>query len=584
MKLSVIIPAYKFSKYIEQSVLSVLFQHTNFEFEVLVRDDFSNDGTNEILERISIYYPNLKCFTSEENWGFHKNIKFLMEEAKGEYIAYLDGDDYFTDKDKLQKQVDFLDSNPDYVMHATAHWRLLNDGTYIPDNPYYQLWPQISDVTTEDLLVNNYVGFGRVFRNVKNLFKDYFLDLPFFDYPLNYELSLLGKIKNSECPGGVYREHGSGVLTSHSSEDKERIHEELKLFLKNKYAIDKMKTLTIIDSYFHNDGVENKFNEFSKSYRDSENEILLVSNTIAKPETIENTDYYLYNKNNILFEHEFDDVLDITLFKYYDNIRIDEVISGMQRHGLSVMINLFKSVKLAKSLGFTHFQRIEIDDLHGPNSISHIKSIPKKCLEENKKGFFYFNEHENYSDISFHYFFCEIDYFLSIIEEINSEKDYIDFIKRNFNNNGFINVEQYIYQNIKNNDNGSLYRSTGVQMRSDFSDTHWNTETSESNISPKYEGCSSRIYKTLRVENGVETLQNLMCIMTYNYSNQPKTRRIVCRFESGNNYEITHHTPEKKTWNYHIVEGDLIEFDVYDDNRYLYTEKNYDTKSSIVFY
>ena len=584
MKLSVIIPAYKFSKYIEQCVLSVLFQNTNFEFEVLVRDDFSNDGTDEILERLSIYYPNLKCFKSEENWGFHKNIKFLLEQASGDYISYIDGDDYYTDKDKLQKQIDFLDNNPDYIMHSTGYWRLLNDGSYIPEDPYERLWAVKSDVVTEDLFVNNYVGFGRTFRNVKGLFKEYFFDLPFFDYPLNYELSLLGKIKNSEWPSGVYREHGSGVLTSHSNEDKARIHEELKLFLKNKYSKDKMKTLTIIDSYFHNEGVENKFNEFSKSYRDSENEILLVSNTIAKPETIENTDYYLYNKNNILFEHEFDNVLDITLFKYYDNIRINEVISGMQRHGLSVMINLFKSVKLAKSLGFTHFQRIEIDDLHGPNSIAHIKSIPKKCLEENKKGFFYFNEHGNYSDISFHYFFCEIDYFLSIVEEINSEKDYIDFIKRNFNNNSFINVEQYIYQNIKNNDDGSLYRSTGIQMSSDFIDTNWNTETSESNISPKYEGCSSRIYKTLRVEDGVETLQNLMCIMTYNYSNQPKTRRIVCRFESGNNYEIIHHTPAKKSWNYHIVEGDLIEFDVYDDNRYLYTEKNYDTRSSIVFY
>ena len=112
-------------------------------------------------------------------------------------------------------------------------------------------------------------------------------------------------------------------------------------------------------------------------------------------------------------------------------------------------------------------------------------------MENNKKGYFYFNEHDNYSDISFHYFFCEIDYFLSIVEEINSEKDYIDFIKINFNNNSFINVEQYLYQNIKNNDNGSLYRSTGVQMSSDFTDTNWNTETSESNISPKYEGCSS---------------------------------------------------------------------------------------------
>lgn len=584
MKLSVIIPAYKFSKYIEQCVLSVLFQNTNFEFEVLVRDDFSNDGTNEILERLSIYYPNLKCFKSEENWGFHKNIKFLLEQSSGDYISYIDGDDYYTDKDKLQKQVDFLDNNPDYIMHSTGYWRLLNDGSYIPEDPYERLWAVKSDVVTEDLFVNNYVGFGRMFRNVRGLFKEYFFDLPFFDYPLNYELSLLGKIKNSEWPSGVYRDHGSGVLTSYSAEDKLRIHEELKLFLKNKHNIEKMKTLTIIDSYFHNEGVENKFNEFSKSYRDSKNEILLVSNTIAKPETIQNTDYYLYNKNNILFEHEFDNVLDITLFKHYDNIRINEVISGMQRHGLSVMINLFKSVKLAKSLGFTHFQRIEIDDLHGPNSIEHIKSIPKKCLEENKKGFFYFNEHGNYSDISFHYFFCEIDYFLSIVEEINSEQDYIDFIKRNFNNNDFINVEQYIYQNIKNNDDGSLYRSTGVQMSSDFIDTNWNTETSESNISPKYEGCSSRMYKTLRVEDGIETPQNLLCIMTYNYTNQPKTRRIICRFESGNSYEIIHNTPGKRTWNYHIVEGDLIEFDVYDGNRYLYTEKNNDIRSSITFY
>ena len=584
MKLSVIIPAYKFSKYIEQSVLSVLFQHTNFEFEVLVRDDFSNDGTNDILERLSLHYPNLKCYVPEENWGFHKNIKFLMEEAKGEYIAYLDGDDYFTDKDKLQKQVDFLDSNPDYIMHATAHWRLLNDGTYIPDNPHYQLWPQISDVTTEDLLVNNYVGFGRVFRNVKNLFKDYFLDLPFFDYPLNYELSMLGKIKNSDWPGGVYREHGSGVLTSHSSEDKIRIHEELKNFLKDKYNKSKMKTITIIDSFFHNEIVENKFNEFSKSFRDDNNQILLVSNTIAKPETIKNTDYYLYNKNNILFEHKFDNVLDITLFKYYDNIRINEIISGMQRHGLSVIINLFKSVKLAKSLGFTHFQRVEIDDLHGPNSISHIKSIPNKCFQENKKGYFYFNEHNDYSDISFHYFFCEIDYFLSMVEEINCEEDYINFIKRNFNNNDFINVEQYIYKNIKNNDTGFLYRDTGHQMSIDFVDTNWNTETSQSNLLPKYEGCSSRIYKTFRNENGVEVFQDLLCIMTYNYSSEPKNRRIVCRFKSGLNYELIHTAPLRSSWNYHIVESDLIDFDVYDGDRYLYTESNNEVKSSIVFY
>jgi glycosyltransferase involved in cell wall biosynthesis len=584
MKLTVIIPAYKFSKYIEQCLLSVLFQNTNFEFEVLVRDDFSNDGTNEILERISIYYPNLKYYVADENWGFHKNIKFLLEESRGEYISYLDGDDYFTDKDKLQKQIDFLDNNPDYVMHAMGYWRLQNDGTYVPSETDSRLWARMEDVTTENLMVDNYVGFGRMFRNIPNLFKDYFFDLPFFDYPLNYELSCFGKIKNISHPGGVYREHGSGVLTSHTEEGRVQLHKDVKNYLIQKHKKNTMKTITIIDSFFYNEIVENKFNDFSNKFRDEEHPILLVSNTVAKSETIKNTDFYFYNKNNILFEHNFDNVLDITLFKYYDNLRINEVDSGMQRHGLSVIINLFKSLKIAKSLGYTHFQRIEIDDLHGPESLSFIKKVPEICVQHNKKGYFYFNEHGDYNDISFHYFFCEIDYFLSTIEEINSESDYVDFIRKNFNNNNFINVEQFIYTNIVKNNSDDLYRSAGHQMRIDFKDTHWNSETSPSNISTKYEGCSSRIYNTYRLQDGSEIYQDLKCIMTYNYTPESKTRKLVLEFESGKNYEIIHNTPSRGTWNYHIVDGDLIKFDVYEDDRFLYSESNENIKSSIIFY
>jgi glycosyltransferase involved in cell wall biosynthesis len=120
MKVSVIVPAYKFVNYLEQSLLSTLWQKTNFEFEVLVRDDFSQDGSEEIIERLSTFYPNLKHFRATENLGFHKNIPFLLSQSKGEYIAYLDGDDYFFNEYKLQKQVDFLDSNPDYSMHCTG--------------------------------------------------------------------------------------------------------------------------------------------------------------------------------------------------------------------------------------------------------------------------------------------------------------------------------------------------------------------------------------------------------------------------------------------------------------------------------
>lgn len=236
MKVSVIIPAYKFSKYIEQCLISVLFQNTNFEFEVIVRDDFSNDGTNEILERLSTYHPNLRYFIAEENWGFHKNIKFLLEQCQGEYIAYLDGDDYYTDKFKLQKQSDFLDENPDFVMHAMGYWLLYNDGRVVPQGKYLRLWANRSVVETKDLLENNLVGFGRMFRNVKNIYQDYFSELPFFDYPLNYELSMYGKIKNDDYPGGVYREHGDGLLTQYSDDEKNKIHESLRSFLIEKYT------------------------------------------------------------------------------------------------------------------------------------------------------------------------------------------------------------------------------------------------------------------------------------------------------------------------------------------------------------
>ena len=584
MKLSVIIPAYKFSKYIEQCVLSVLFQNTNFEFEVLVRDDFSNDGTNEILERLSFYNSNLTNFVATENLGFHKNIKFLMEEAKGEYIAYIDGDDYFTDKNKLQKQIDFLDNNPDYVMHSMGNWTLYNDNTYYPKDIGSFMWSLMGDVTTEDLLENNYVGFGRVFRNIKGLFKDYFLDLPFFDYPLNYEISLHGKIKNEHYPGGVYREHGMGAITKYSSEDKLILHNKIRDFLLKKYKEDKMKKVTIIDAFIHNDNVEVKLNNFLNKFKNDDNQILLISNTVATSDTIKNVDYYFYDKNNNLFTHHFDNVLDINLFKYLDRIKINETITGLQRHGLSVIINLFRSLKLAKSLGFTHFQRIETDDLHGDESINFINSVPDLCIKTNKKGLFFFNENENYKDVSFHYFFCEIDYFLSVVKEIKCEKDYIDFIKENFNNNDFINVEQFIYTNIsKNNVEDSLLRFDGSKMKEYFLDTLWNSETSQSNIPTIYEGVSTRLYRTNTKINDEIVYNTGITILSYNYTDLKKNRKIIVTYDNGSVVEFNHEVQHKGYFVYNVLDNNISHIDVYEGDRFMYREDNLNISSNILF-
>jgi glycosyltransferase involved in cell wall biosynthesis len=214
MKVSVIIPCYNFEEYIEQCILSVVSQKTNFDFEILVRDDLSIDRSQLNIDRVANFNSNVKVFKSDENWGGQKNVKFLIEQCEGEYIAYLDGDDYWTDVNKLQKQIDFLDNNPDYVMTFTGHWIKYKDGGYAPSLPYQWLCStyKSEDITTESLLKGNWVSFGKIFRNVDGLIKD---------WSMNYELSKFGKIQYLDFPSGVYRQHSGGVYSELTREQEQ---------------------------------------------------------------------------------------------------------------------------------------------------------------------------------------------------------------------------------------------------------------------------------------------------------------------------------------------------------------------------
>ena len=135
-KLSVIFITYNHVKYVEKALRSVLAQKTDFPFEVVIGDDCSTDGTREILENIAREYPNqVKLFSREENTGGRPtlNVYETTQRCTGEYLAYLEGDDYWTDNDKLQKQVDFLEKHPEYM--ACTHTMRMVDETdeYITD-------------------------------------------------------------------------------------------------------------------------------------------------------------------------------------------------------------------------------------------------------------------------------------------------------------------------------------------------------------------------------------------------------------------------------------------------------------------
>ena len=107
--------------YIRKCLDGFMMQDCNFDFEVLIHDDASTDATAEIIKEYQSMYPNIikPIIQIENQWskGIRDiTLKYNISRAKGKYIAFCEGDDYWTDPLKLQKQVDFLESNPDYIL------------------------------------------------------------------------------------------------------------------------------------------------------------------------------------------------------------------------------------------------------------------------------------------------------------------------------------------------------------------------------------------------------------------------------------------------------------------------------------
>ena len=127
---SILCTAYNHEQYIRSALESFVSQKTDFAFEVLVNDDASSDGTAAIIREFAEKYPEIiRPFYQVEN-QFSKGIGYIYEnifypKARGKYFAFCEGDDYWTDESKLQRQADFLESHPDYsacVHNTTLHF------------------------------------------------------------------------------------------------------------------------------------------------------------------------------------------------------------------------------------------------------------------------------------------------------------------------------------------------------------------------------------------------------------------------------------------------------------------------------
>ena len=114
--LSVCVRSYNQRDFIGEALDSVLCQCTTFPFEIIVSDDFSTDGTKEILIEYQKRFPQrIRLILGDVNIGGPKNLRRVIEASSAKYITCLDGDDYYTDEFKLEKQVHFLENHPEFT-------------------------------------------------------------------------------------------------------------------------------------------------------------------------------------------------------------------------------------------------------------------------------------------------------------------------------------------------------------------------------------------------------------------------------------------------------------------------------------
>ena len=117
MKLSVAMITYNHKRFIGQAIESVLAQKVNFDYELVIGEDCSTDGTRSVILDFQRRYPErIVCLLRERNIGAMRNLSGTIAACRGQYLAILEGDDYWSCTSKLQKQVDFLDAHPDWAI------------------------------------------------------------------------------------------------------------------------------------------------------------------------------------------------------------------------------------------------------------------------------------------------------------------------------------------------------------------------------------------------------------------------------------------------------------------------------------
>lgn len=214
---SVCMITYNHESYICEAIEGVLMQKTSFPIELIIGEDCSTDNTRKIVREYEERYPEIiKAQYPEKNRGMINNFLTVLQSASGKYIAYCEGDDYWTDPFKLQKQVDFLEENKKYSFCCHRYNRLYVESNEFKNDLHEELFSDRRVLEINSALFARYwltQPLTTVFR--KEAINEALINIPKYNYFRDIHIFYEILKKSEGCSlnffGGVYRIHSGGI-------------------------------------------------------------------------------------------------------------------------------------------------------------------------------------------------------------------------------------------------------------------------------------------------------------------------------------------------------------------------------------
>ena len=224
-KVSVCIITYNHEKFIEKTLSSIVMQKTDFPFEIIISNDCSTDTTDEIIKNFinSTSFKEITYYNHGKNIGANTNFIFVQKKALGKYIAFCEGDDYWVDELKLQKQFDLLEEGKDISLCFTSRIIVDQLGEILSENQVPEkFW------NSNEIALGMIPPLQSVFsRNFALEFEDFMKSHPYSygsDKIYGYFLALKGKIKSISDFTAAYRIHNGGIWSKYNEDEKYKLH------------------------------------------------------------------------------------------------------------------------------------------------------------------------------------------------------------------------------------------------------------------------------------------------------------------------------------------------------------------------